>query len=108
LPASGADISNSCYVGNIYGAEISENAAPVFVDADGKLGTGPVDAKGNKVTLPSPRDILNELHKQQRRVAELEATVIEQQKQIEALTLGLQKVNVQLETTKPTLQTVSR
>ena len=41
IGAAGDDVDNSCYIGNIYGAEISEFAAVVLVDADGKVGTGP-------------------------------------------------------------------
>jgi hypothetical protein len=96
------EVNDSCYIGNIYGAEISEFAAFVFVDADGKVGTGAVDANGNKVTLPSPQTMLNELHKQQKRIAEFEATVTQQQRQIQALTAGLQKVSDQLERSNPT------
>ena len=36
-----------------------------------------------------------------------EATIAKQQKQIEALTVGLQKVSAQLELTKPAAQTVN-
>ena len=39
--------------------------------------------------------------------AELQATATRQQKQIEALTVGLQKVSVQLETSKPAPQVVN-
>jgi hypothetical protein len=98
------EVNDSCYIGNIYGAEISEFAAVVLVDADGKVGTGAVDANGNKVTLPGPQTMLNELHKQQNRIAELEATVTQQQKQIQALTAGLQKVSAQNEMSERTPQ----
>ena len=79
------EVDDSCYIGNIYGAVISDNAAFVFVDADGKVGTGAVDASGNKVTLPSPQAMLNEFLKGQKRVAELEATVAQQTKAMEVL-----------------------
>ena len=62
--------------------------------------------------------LLNEFLKEHRRVQELEATVAEagkdseatavhQQKQIEALTAGLQKVSEQLEASKPPPQVVN-
>jgi uncharacterized coiled-coil protein SlyX len=95
------EVNDSCYIGNIYGAEISEFAAFVFVDADGKVGTGAVDANGNKVTLPGPQTMLNELHTQQTRIAELEATVTQQQRQIQSLFAGLQKVSDQLAAASP-------
>jgi hypothetical protein len=41
--------------------------------------------------------LLNEFLKEHRTVRELKATVAQQQKQIEALTAGLQKVSAQLE-----------
>jgi hypothetical protein len=57
--------------------------------------------------------LLNEFLKEHHTVQELksnaakqEATIAEQQKQIEALTAGLQKVSAQLELSKPTPQTV--
>jgi hypothetical protein len=100
------EVNDSCYIGNIYGAVISEFAAFVFIDADGKVGTGAVDAHGNKVTLPGPQTMLNELQKQQKRIAELEATVTQQQRQIETITAGLQKVSAHVEASKPAPHTV--
>jgi hypothetical protein len=49
---------------------------------------------------------LNEFLKQHRKVEQQEATIAKQQKQIEALTTGLQKVSAQLEVRKPAPQTV--
>ena len=43
---------------------------------------------------------------EQHKVDNLQSTVAQQQKQIEALTAGLQKVSVQLELTKSASQTV--
>ena len=51
--------------------------------------------------------LLNEFLKEHRKVQELEANAAKQQKQIEALTAGLQKVSAQLETSKSAPQTVS-
>ena len=45
--------------------------------------------------------LLNEFLKEHRKVQELEANAARQEKQIEALTNGLQKVNAQLELSKP-------
>src|SRR5262249_50799259 len=44
--------------------------------------------------------LLNEFLKQHRKVEEQEATIVKQQKQIDALTAGLQKVSDQLEVSK--------
>ena len=65
--------------------------------------------------------LLNEFLKEHRKVREQEATITQikstlakqdatithQQKQIEALTAGLQKVNAQLESSKPAAQVVN-
>ena len=58
--------------------------------------------------------LLNEFLKEHRTVQELksnaakqEATIAQQQKQIEALTAGLQKVSAQLEASKPASQVVN-
>jgi hypothetical protein len=50
--------------------------------------------------------LLNEFLKEHRKVQELEANAVRQQKQIEALTAGLQKVSAQLELNKTAPQTV--
>jgi len=50
--------------------------------------------------------LLNEFLKEHRKVQELEANAAQQQKQIGALTAGLQKVSAQLELSKAAPQTV--
>ncbi len=50
--------------------------------------------------------LLNEFLKQHRKVQEQEATIAKQQKQIEALGAGLQKVSAQVEMSRPTPQLV--
>jgi uncharacterized coiled-coil protein SlyX len=50
--------------------------------------------------------LLNEFLKEHRKNEEQEATIARQQKQIEALTTGLQKVSDQLELAKPAQKTV--
>jgi trimeric autotransporter adhesin len=69
------------------------NADPVLRDKEGKPYTvryGAVNAM-----------LLNEFLKQHHQVQDLKAIVANQQKQIEALTAGLQKVSAQLEASKP-------
>jgi hypothetical protein len=51
--------------------------------------------------------LLNEFLKEHRKVGELEATVAQQQKHIDALATGLQKVSAELETSKPALRLVT-
>ena len=49
--------------------------------------------------------LLNEFLKEHRKNEEQEATIVRLQKQVEALTAGLQKVSAQLELIKPAPQT---
>jgi hypothetical protein len=51
--------------------------------------------------------LLNEFLKEHKKVEELEANAASQQKQIEALTAGFQKVSAQLEASKPAPQVVN-
>jgi len=51
--------------------------------------------------------LLNEFLKQHRKVEQQEAAIVRQQKQIETLTTGLQKVSDELVLSKPAPQTVS-
>ena len=51
--------------------------------------------------------LLNEFLKEHRKVEDLEANAARQQKQIEALTAGLQKVSAQLEASKPARRVVN-
>ena len=51
--------------------------------------------------------LLNEFLKEHRKVQALEASAAQQQKQIETLTAGLQKVSAQLEESKPAPQMVN-
>ena len=112
IAASGTDFT-ATYIGGIAGASVNTaTALPVYVDTDGHLGTNLVNAAGNKVKMRGPQGahpqaMSNEFQKQQTRITELESTVAEQQKQIEALTAGLQKVSAQIETSRPALQVVN-
>jgi hypothetical protein len=49
--------------------------------------------------------LLNEFLKEHRKVEEQGALIAKQQRQIEALTAGLEKVNAKLEASTPALQT---
>jgi hypothetical protein len=51
--------------------------------------------------------LLNEFIKEHQKNEEQEATILRQQKQIEALTGGLQKVSTHLEASKPASQVVN-
>ena len=82
-------------------AEDVEKVSPDLVvrDADGKVYTVRYDAVNAM--------LLNEFLKEHRKVEELEANAARQQKQIEALTTGLQKVSAQFEASKPAPQVVN-
>ena len=148
-------MSNSCYIGSIFG-QISSGGTAVSINADGKLGTTTSSRRFKEEIKPMERSsealfalkpvtfrykseidpqgisqfglvaedveainpdlvvrdkegkvntvryeavnamLLNEFLKEHRKVQELEATVAHQQKQMEALTASLQKVNAQL------------
>jgi septal ring factor EnvC (AmiA/AmiB activator) len=102
-----------CFIAGIYGRDVdSASAAFVFVDSQGKLGTNRVDAHGNKMFF-KPQAMLEESLKQQKRIAELEATVERQQKGMEVLTAQLkeqaaqiQKVSAQLKLSGPATKVV--
>ena len=74
------------------------NPALVLPDKEGKPYTVRYEAVNAM--------LLNEFLKEHRTVNELKATVAQQQKQLEALTAGLQKVSAQLELNKAAPQTV--
>jgi uncharacterized coiled-coil protein SlyX len=179
IGADGANVSNSCYIGQIFGATSASGTA-VFINSDGRLGTTtsslrfkedinpmnkasetvlalkPVTFRYKKEIDPAGRSqfglvaeevekvnpdlivrdnegkpysvrydqvnvmLLNEflkahgkLQEQEATITRLtstdarqEATIAKQQKQIEALTAGLQKVSAQLEASKPAPQVV--
>jgi hypothetical protein len=165
IGATGANVSNSCFIGHIRGVTTANaNAIPVLIDSAGQLGTvsssrrfkneiKPMDSTSESILALKPvtfhyksdktdtpqfgliaeevaqinpdlvvRDengeiytvryeavnamLLNEFLKEHHQVQDLKAIVAEQQKQIEALTVGLQKVSTQLEASKPAPQTV--
>ena len=114
-------ISDRCHIDNIFGAPVSAGtAAFVFVDSDGRLGTTTVAGidpggffpnGGQRPAVPQstkPDTALNG------KVEKLQATVVQQQKQIETLTAQLkeqaaqiQKVSTQLLVNKPAAQIAS-
>jgi Chaperone of endosialidase len=163
---AGANVSNSCFIGNIFGAT-STGGIAVFINSSGQLGTAtssrrfkegiksmdqtsellfalkPVTFRYKKEIDPAGtsqfglvaedvekvnpnlvvRDkegkpysvrydqvnamLLNEFLKAHRKMEEQGAIIARQQKQIEVLTAGLQKVSAQLEVIKAAPQPVS-
>ena len=82
-------------------AEDVEKVNPDLIvrDKDGK----PYSVRYDQVNAM----LLNEFLKEHRKNEQQEATIARQQEQIDALTVGLQKVSAQLETTKPAPQVVN-
>ena len=118
--------NNVCYIGNIYGANVDDSngiARVVLVDPDGRLGTVPV-ASGTPSPSPTPIEGANpgkspgiqpqaipDAARQTMlnlEVQSLEATISQQQDQLETLTVQIkkqagqiQKVNARTEMNKP-------
>jgi len=106
--------SDRCFIGNISGAPVSAaTAAVVMVDSDGRVGTvasdGAVPGGSSSKVIPDPaRQTMLNL-----RVQDLEATIAQQQQQIETLTIKLkeqvaqiQNVNAALEMRKPSARMI--
>ena len=92
------DAGNTPQFGLIAEEVAKVNPALVLPDKEGKPYTVRYDAVNAM--------LLNEFLKEHRTVNELRATVVQQQKQLEALTAGLQKVSAQLELNNAAPQTV--
>ena len=74
----------------------------VVRDKEGK----PYSVRYDQVNAMLLNEFLKEHRKVEQQRKDFEAALAQQQKQIEALTTGLQKVSVQLELRKPAPQTV--
>ena len=91
---------NLTFIAGINGVDASAGS-PVCILSTGQLGTGPappVASTSAGTTVP--------VHFKEEMKA-IKATIAKQQKQIEALTTGLQKVSAQLETSTPAPQVVN-
>ena len=116
-------VDNRTYIANILGAVDTATAEAVYVDADGRLGTGLASA-GPESRLPrptTPKGVrpqgMSDDAKQAMlnlKVQKLQSMFAQQQKQIETLTSQLkeqtaqiQKVSAQLELDKSAPETVS-
>jgi hypothetical protein len=92
------DAENTPQFGLIAEEVAKVNPALMLFDKEGKPYTVRYDAVNAM--------LLNEFLKEHHTVDELKATVAKQQKQLEAVTAGLQKVSAQLELNKAAPQTV--
>jgi hypothetical protein len=111
IAASGTPYENT-YIGGIYEASVNtDTARPVYVDNDGHLGTSLVNASGQKLRIRGPQGAqhqatLNEFQKQQKRIAELEATVARLAATVKDQAAQIEKVSAQLELRKPARRVV--
>ncbi len=78
----------------------------VVRDADGKVYTVRYDAV-NAMLLNEFLKEHRKMQQQEATIVELKSTVAQQQKQIEAVTAGLQKVSTQVEMNRPATQTIA-
>jgi hypothetical protein len=110
IAASGTDYTLT-FIGGIYGGEVNMGTAlPVYVDTDGHLGTSLVNGKNVKVRSPKgarPQAMSNEFQKQQKRIADLEATVASLAATVKEQAAQIQKVSAQLEAGRPAPQVVA-
>ena len=93
------------FIAGIFNRDVDGGTAvPVYVDANGKLGTNLVNAVGNKVA--TPQAMLNESRNQQKRIAELEGTVARLAAMVKENAAQIQKASAQLEMNEPTTKAV--
>jgi len=110
IAASGTEFENT-FIGGIYNASVSAMALPVYVDEDGHLGTSNVNGSGQKLRIRGPQGAqhqatLNEFQKQQKRIAELEATVARLAATVKDQSAQIEKVSGRLELRKPVQRVV--
>src|SRR5438552_10624663 len=109
--------SDRCFIDNIHGAPVSAaTAMTVMVDSDGRLGTvamGPSGSSSPKGIRPQAIPDAAKQAMLNRNVQNLQATVTEQQHQIDILTTQvkenaaqIQKANAKLEMNKPPAKVV--
>ena len=106
--------SDRCFIDNIFGAPVSAaTAAVVMVDSDGRLGTVAVEAPGESSPKGSPDNPDASRAALNLKVQKLQATLAQQQQEIEVLTTRLkantseiQKANAQLEVDRPAAEVV--
>jgi hypothetical protein len=100
-------VDDSCYIDNIFGAGVDAGTAVlVFVDQDGKLGTTALPNTG-ALSGAQSQAMLNELGKEQKRVAGLEGTVARLAAAVKEQAAQIQKVSAQLDVNKPAAQVAS-
>jgi hypothetical protein len=112
IAASETEYENT-YIGGIYGASVRAGIAlPVYVDADGHLGTTLANGSAKALRMRSPKGArpqanLNEFQKQQKRIAELETTVARLVATVKEQAAQIEKVSTQLELQTPAQRVVA-
>ena len=100
------------FIGGIYGASVNTGTAlPVYVDTDGHLGTTLVNGSA-KLRMRTPRGVntqvkVDEFQKQQKRIAELEATVARLVATVKDQATQIEKVSAKLELQTPARRVVA-
>lgn len=84
---------------NIADSNTAVGATALLLNTDGKVGTVPIDANGNRVTF-KPQAMLEESLKQQKRIAKLEGTVARLAAMVKEQAEQIQKVSAQLQIRK--------
>jgi hypothetical protein len=111
VAASGTDYENT-YIGGIYGASVNTSTSlPVYVDTDGHLGTTLANTSGQKLRIrglqrAQHQATLNEFQNQQKRIAELEATVARLATTVKEQSAQIEKVSALMELRKPARRVV--
>jgi hypothetical protein len=111
IAASGTPYDNT-YIGGIYGASVNVGTAlPVYVDTDGHLGTTVVNGSAKlRIRTPkgaNPQVKVDEFQKQQKRIAELEATVARLVATVKDQAAQIEKVSAKLELQTPARRVVA-
>lgn len=103
---------DNTYIGGIYGASVQMNTAlAVYIDTDGHLGTTLATGSA-KLRMRTPKGAnsqvkVNEFQKQQKRIAELEATVARLVETVKDQAEQIEKVNARLELRTPAQRVVA-
>jgi hypothetical protein len=103
--------SDRCFIDNIHGAPVSAaTAAMVMVDSDGRLGTVASDGPELRGSLPKntqPHANTNAVKETllNQKVQNLQAIVVKQQQQIEALTAQLKEQAAEIQKASEELET---
>jgi phosphoheptose isomerase len=95
----GANISNSCFIGNVFDGHVGSDAFLVGVNADNKVGDTFAAASPSKLRI---KDVVKAF----RKIDELEATVAALSTQLKEQAAQIQKVSTQVDLSRPTTKVI--